>query len=137
MDIRDRMKSYIEDLKQLWEKEAFVRKGQNNLVRVTSQGLDIITFTPPGNWRMDILVGLGSWHARLEAFYEGTAIRWPRKRFALPGRHFSTSVTDLMGLDGTIGEREAVTAGFRAEQLAEYIWTFSDDFSRSDFALNV
>ena len=125
MPIRARMKACIEELKQRWEAEGFVRKA-DKLVRVRPLGVDMVLFTPPGSWRMDIQVFLESWDARLASFLDGRAVDWPRKRFPLPDHHYSRSVVKMMAPKRHyIGEDAAAQAGFGSSGLADYIWSYS------------
>ena len=129
MAIRERMKACIETLKERWIEEGFVRKG-DELVRVRPMGCDRVLFTPPGSWRMDIQVFLRSWDVRVDTFRDARLVRWPVKRFKVPGAHFGGDVVKMMGEKGYyIGEKEAQKAGFGSAGLTDYIWSHAPAFT--------
>ena len=117
----------IEELKKRLAELGFVRKGKHGMARIFSQGLQIVEFDPPGNWRTDIRVDFGVWFAALEACQTGKPVPWPRKRFPLPGwehRHAQTELAKLAGFEERyFGVNECRAVGLPRHRLADLVWS--------------
>lgn len=74
----------LEELRTRWEREGFVRKGQEHMARVVPEGLQIVSFGMPGSWRTAVSVSFAVWHAAFERRTTGAPTPWPLKRFRLP-----------------------------------------------------